>query len=122
MSYLAFRDDDFPFQKIAFSVWENSEFRFKGLSKWKFRLAIDTVPQKFRLQKTYELRIRVLSKSHMISKPLRHRLYARFACAARLNDSCALQNKLASYRMYCAGNIARCDDCTALRIGQSTSQ
>ena len=37
------RDDDFPFQKIAFSVWENSEFRFKGLSKWKFRLAIDTV-------------------------------------------------------------------------------
>ena len=38
-----FRDDDFPFQKIAFSVWENSEFRFKGLSKWKFRLAIDTV-------------------------------------------------------------------------------
>ena len=56
--------------------------------------------QKFRLQKTYELRIRVLSKSHMISKPLRHRLYARFACAARLNDSCALQNKLASYRMY----------------------
>ena len=37
------RGDDFPFQKIAFSVWENSEFRFKGLSEWKFRLAIDTV-------------------------------------------------------------------------------
>ena len=38
-----YRGDDFPFQKIAFSVWENSEFRFKGLSEWKFRLAIDTV-------------------------------------------------------------------------------
>ena len=38
-----FRGDDFPFKKIAFSVWEKSEFRFKGLSKWKFRLAIDTV-------------------------------------------------------------------------------
>ena len=37
------RGDDFPFQKIVFSIWENSEFRFKGLSKWKFRLAIDTV-------------------------------------------------------------------------------
>ena len=40
---LIYRGDDFPFQKIAFSVWENSEFRFKGLSKWKFCLAIDTV-------------------------------------------------------------------------------
>ena len=37
------RGDDFPFQKSAFSVWENSEFRFKGLPKWKFRLAIDNV-------------------------------------------------------------------------------
>ena len=26
------RGDDFPFQNIAFSIWENSEFRFKGLS------------------------------------------------------------------------------------------
>ena len=43
LNFTTCRDDDFPFQKIAFSVWENSEFRFKGLSKWKFRLAIDTV-------------------------------------------------------------------------------
>ena len=43
------RGDDFPFQKSAFSVWENSEFRFKGLSKWKFRLAIDNVHIQFRL-------------------------------------------------------------------------
>ena len=41
------RGDDFPFQKIAFSVWENSEFCFKGLSKWKFRLAIDTVHKNY---------------------------------------------------------------------------
>ena len=67
--------------------------------------------QKFRLQKTYALRIRVLSKSHMISKPLRHRLHA-----ARLNDSCALQNKLASYRIRTVQGmpIARCDDCTEI--------
>ena len=43
------RGDDFPFQKSAFSVWENSEFRFKGLPKWKFRLAIDNVHIQFRL-------------------------------------------------------------------------
>ena len=42
------RDDDFN-QKIAFSVWENSEFRFKGLSEWKFRLA-RVCTQKFHLQ------------------------------------------------------------------------
>ena len=67
--------------------------------------------QKFRLQKTYALRIRVLSKSRMISKPLRHRLHA-----ARLNDSCALQNKLASYRIRTVQGmpIARCDDCTEI--------
>ena len=51
--------------------------------------------QKFCLQKTYELRIRVLSKSHMISKPLRHRLHA-----ARLNDSCALQNHVSPWSKY----------------------
>ena len=95
------RGDDFPFQKIAFSVRENSEFRFKGLSKWKFCLAIDTVHIKFRLQKKYELRIRVLSKSHMISKPLRH----------RLQDSPAGLISHVLCREYLAW-IARCDDYT----------
>ena len=94
------RGDDFPFQKIAFSVRENSEFRFKGLSKWIFCLAIDTVHIKFRLQKKYELRIRVLSKSH-ISKPLRH----------RLQDLPAGLISHVLCREYLAW-IARCDDWT----------
>ena len=43
-----YRGADFPFQKSAFSVWENSEFRFKGTCYWKFRLTISTVHTKFR--------------------------------------------------------------------------
>ena len=89
-----FRGDDFPFQKIAFSVWENSEFRFKGLSKWKFRLAIDTVHK----NSVYERNTNY--ESGYFQRVTWSVSHCDIACAARLNDSCALQSKLASYRMY----------------------
>ena len=91
------RGDNFPFQKIAFSVWKNSEFRFKGLSKWKFCLAIDTVHKNsvYERNTNYESGyFRNFKESHGSVS------HCDIACAARLNDSRALQSKLASYRMY----------------------
>ena len=119
------RGDDFPFQKIAFSVRENSEFRFKRLSKWKFHLAIDTVHIKFRLQKKYELRIRVLSKSHMISKP-KFRLQKKYELRIRVLSKSHMISKPLRHRLQdspaglishvlcreCLAWIARCDDWT----------
>ena len=77
-----------------FSVWENSEFCFKGLSKWKFRLAIDTVHK----NSVYERNTNY--ESGYFQRVTWSVSHCDIACAARLNDSCALQSKLASYRMY----------------------
>ena len=41
-----FRGTDFPFQKNAFSVSENHEFRFNMVEKWKFRFPIEIVHAK----------------------------------------------------------------------------
>ena len=69
--------------------------------------------QKFRLQKTYELRIRVLSKSHMISKPLRHRLHARFAWLRDWMIHVRCRTSWPHIACTVQGMpIARCDDCT----------
>ena len=102
MMIFRFKKLPFPFGKIVNSV-------SKG-----FRMEIPFghrhCTQKFRLQKTYELRIRVLSKSHMISKPLRHRLHAR------LNVRCRTSWPHIAYmyriRTVQGMPIARCDDCT----------
>ena len=50
------RDTDFLFQKMAFSVSENLEFRFRWAEKRKFCFAIDFVHMKklkFRLHKIF---------------------------------------------------------------------
>ena len=41
------RGTDFPFQKIAFSVSENLQFRFNMVEKWKFRFPIEIVHTKY---------------------------------------------------------------------------
>ena len=42
-----YRGTDFPFQKIAFSVSENLQFRFNMVEKWKFRFPIEIVHTKY---------------------------------------------------------------------------
>ena len=41
------RGTDFLFQKIAFSVSKNLQFRFNMLEKWKFRFPIEIVHTKY---------------------------------------------------------------------------
>ena len=65
-----FKKLPFPFGKIVNSV---SKDFLNGNSVWPLTL-YTKIPFTNQIKKKYELRIRVLSKSHVISKPLRHRL------------------------------------------------
>ena len=111
-----YRGDDFPFQKIAFSVWENSEFSFKGLSKWKFRLAVDTVHKNsvYKRNTNYEsgyFQRVTWSVSHCdIACKIRLRCEIEwFMCIAEqaglISHTCILCRE-------CLAWIARCDDWT----------
>ena len=100
-----FKKLPFPFGKIVNSV-------SKGFLNGQFRLAIDTVHKNYCLRKKYKLRIRVLSKSHMISKPLRAspalRDWRWFMCVAEqagLISTCILCRE-------CLAWIVCCDDWT----------
>ena len=70
MMIFRFKKLPFPFGKIVNSV---SKDFLNGNSVWPLTL-YTKIPFTNQIKNKYELRIRVLSKSHVISKPLRHRL------------------------------------------------